>query len=157
MAQKSVMELLGPAITAWVQHVHSKIQIDYQAETGASLEEITLTSGGQASTLEFRVPDKKEMTGIKTQEKEVWVPATRYPTKDKDGRLTMRNRKAHKRTQKIEIKDGESSSPRSDSKPSKTGSAQWVQQKIIDYHFKQDFGDFLATYFSKEGHPAKRT
>jgi len=151
-----IFESLGTAISAWAQHVHSQIQTDYQSVTGASIEEITLNSGAQESTITITIPDREKMTGIKTQEQEVWVPATRYPTKDKDGRLTMRNRKAHKRTQKIEIKDEENSSPRADSKDAQTGSAKWVEEKVIDYHYKNDFGDFLIQHLSGTGTNIRR-
>ena len=143
------MESLETVLPAWVQHIHAKIQTDYQSGTGAPLNEISLSGGKTTSTLEISIPDKKDMTGIKTQEKEVWVPATMV-VKQVNGRLTRQKRKGYKRTQKVEIKDEESSSPRADSKPSRTGSSRWVEEKIIDYHFKKDFANFLAQHLGKD-------
>jgi len=151
-----IFESLGTAISAWAQHVHSQIQTDFQSATGASIEEITLSSGAQETRITLTIPDREKMTGIKTQEQVVWVPATMYPTKDKSGTATMRRRKGHKRTQKIEIKDEENSSPRADSKDAQTGSAKWVEEKVIDYHHKNDFGDFLIQHLGGIDHTIRR-
>jgi|TARA_Y100000310_G_C20496350_1_gene721732 hypothetical protein len=150
-----ILESLESAITAWVKHIHSQIQTDYQSATGASLEEITLQSGSPESTITIAIPDREKMTGIKTQEKEVWVPATMV-VKQVNGRLTRQKRKGYKRTQKVEIKDEENSSPRADSKDSQTGSGKWIEEKVIDYHFKNDFSDFLIQHLNGKGHEAKR-
>lgn len=151
MAQKSILETVSKAIPAWLQHIQGKIQTDYASATGTQLEEITIVGGSGSINLSFSTPDRKKMTGIETQEEDVWVPATTFATKDKDGRPTMRKRKAHKRKKKTEVKTEESSSPRADSKPSQTGSDQWVVEKIIDYHFKKDFGDFLIKHLASAG------
>ena len=150
MAQKSITESLEAAITAWKQHIQTTIQTDFQSATGVPLGEVTLAGQGSSSTLEISVPPRKEMTGIKSQEQDVWVPPTTYATKDKNGRPTMRKRKGYKRKQKIELETEESSSPRADSKPSQTGTVRWVREKIIDYHFKKDFGNFLAQHLGKD-------
>ncbi len=152
----NISDSLSTAITAWAKEIHSKIQTDYQSATGAALEEITLQSGSPDSKIMITIPDREKMTGIKTQEQEVWVPATTYATKDKSGRPTMRKRKGYKRTQKVEMKDEEGSSPRPDSKDAQTGSGKWIEEKVLDYHFKDDFVNFLIQHLNGSGHEAKR-
>ena len=76
MAQKSITESLESAIAAWKQHIQATIQTDFQSATGSPLEEVTLTGGGASTVLEINVPPRKEMTGLKTQEQDVWIPPT---------------------------------------------------------------------------------
>ena len=151
----NISDSLSTAITAWVKEIHSKIQTDYQSATGAALEEITLQSGSPDSKIMITIPDREKMTGIKTQEKEVWVPATMV-VKQVNGRLTRQKRKGYKRTQKVEMKDEEGSSPRPDSKDAQTGSGKWIEEKVLDYHFKDDFVNFLIQHLNGSGHEAKR-
>jgi|6_EtaG_2_1085325.scaffolds.fasta_scaffold155272_2 hypothetical protein len=155
MSQKAFMKAFETTFTSWLQHVNQKIQIDYQTETGASLNEATLTMGSGGAIFQFTVPDRKDLN-IKTQDQEVWIPATMYPTKDKDGRPTMRKRKGYKRTQKVELKENESSPTREDGKQAQTGSVKGVKQKIVDYHFKKDFSDFLIKNLSGKEFTVKR-
>ena len=136
MSQKSFMSEFEAAFQSWLQHLNQKTQTDYQTETGATLEEATLTmKGTTGGTFQFTVPDRKDLN-IKTQDQEVWVPATTYATKDKHGRPTMRKRKGYKRKQKIELKENESSSTRPEGKQAQTGSLKGITQKIFDYFVK---------------------
>ena len=155
MSEEAFMEAFETGFKSWLQHVSQKIQTEYQTETGVPLEEATLSLGSSGGTFEFTVPDRKDLN-IKTQDQEVWVPATMYATKDKHGRPTMRKRKGYKRTQKIELKENESSPTREDSKQAQTGSLRSVNQKIFDYHFNGEFADFLAKNLSGKEFKVKR-
>ena len=155
MSEEAFMKAFETGFKSWLQHVNQKIQTEYQTETGVSLDEATLTLGSGGGTFQFTVPDRKDLN-IKTQDQEVWIPATMYATKDKDGRPTMRKRKGYKRKQKIELKENESSPNREDGKQAQTGSLRNVTQKIFDYHFTDEFADFLAKNLSGKEFEVKR-
>jgi hypothetical protein len=155
MSEEAFMKAFETGFKSWLQHVHQKIQTEYQTETGVPLGEATLTLESGGGTLQFTVPDRKDLN-IKTQDQEVWIPATMVVKKDKHNRLTRRPRKGYKRKQKIELKENESSPTREDGKQAQTGSLKSVMQKIFDYHFTDEFADFLTKNLSGKEFEVKR-
>tara|TARA_Y100000310_G_C20362248_1_gene659538 strand:- start:84 stop:557 length:474 start_codon:yes stop_codon:yes gene_type:complete len=155
MATKSLRDVFETAFQAWVQELSLKIQTDYASDAGAQLENLTTTSGSEGTTLSFTVPDSSKLD-IPTAEIMQWVPATTFAGKDKSGRPTMKRRKGYQRKQKIELPKNESSMDNVKSKPSKTGSIQNVSDKIFDYHFGDDFIDFLTKRLSGKEMKAER-
>ena len=156
MPDKSFMAAFESAVQAWIKEVTQKIQLDYASDTGAQLEEVTTTSGtGGGTTVSFTVPDSSKSgvlddiaLNIPTAETMEWVPATSFVGKDKSGRPTMKRRKGYQRKRKIELPKNESFMDKNKEKPSKTGSTQNVYDKIFDYHFGAEFGDFLVKHLS---------
>jgi hypothetical protein len=155
MTDKSIGAAFETAFQPWVQHVIQKIQIDYASSAGAQLENVTTTSGTEGVTISFTIPDSSKLD-IPTSEIMQWVPATTFAGKDKSGRLTMKRRKGYQRKQKLELPKEESFMEGRKQKPSKTGSKQSVVDKIFDYHFGDEFIDFLTKQLSGKEMKAER-
>jgi hypothetical protein len=155
MPDKSFTDKFDSAVQAWVTEVVQKIQVDYASDTGAQLEEVTTTSGSGKATLSFTVPDSSKLN-IPTTEVMEWVPATSFAGKDKSGRPTMKRRKGYQRKRKLELPKKESFKDGTEAKPSKTGSTQNVYDKIFEYHFGDEFSNFLIKHLSGQDMKVKR-
>lgn len=164
MPDKSFIDKFDSAVQGWIQEITQKIQVDYASDTGAQLEEVTTTSGTGGTTLSFKVPDSSKsgvlddiVLNVPTAETMEWVPATIFAGKDKSGRPTMKRRKGYQRKRKVELPKNESFMAGRKDKPSKTGSTQSVYDKIFDYHFGNEFSDFLIKHLSGKDMKVERT
>ena len=92
---KSFIDDLNSGMEAWIPELSKKIQQDFQIDTKAKLQDVSVVKDNEGYTLKYELPDKSE-TNIPTEDKQVWVPATSYTTKDKKtGRRVSRKRKGY--------------------------------------------------------------
>ena len=155
---RSFVDDLNSAVLAWIPEVARKIQTDFQVDTNARLQEVSLLKSGEGFRLDYVLPDKEE-TFIPTTEQKIWVPPTSYMTKDKNGRRVRRKRKGYMKTVKVEVSnlDRERAiQQQGDKARSSANSAYRVVELALDYNFGEDFPNFLQTYLKSKGWDIER-
>jgi len=156
---KSFSNDLNDAIMAWIPVVSGKIQNDFAMDAGAKLKEVSLLPEGAGFRLEYQIPDKSE-TNIPTQEKEIWVPASKYMATDKkSGRKVTRTRKGHKKKINVEVPnlDRDSAMQQEDGKSkSSANSAYRVVELALDYNFGDELPKFLESFLKSKGWELER-
>ena len=155
---KSFLNDLNDAIMAWIPKVSEKIQTDFAIDAGAQLKEVSLLPTGNGFLLEYQLPDKSE-TNIPTQEKEIWVPASKYMATDKkSGRKVTRTRKGHKKKINVEVANlnRDSSAQEGDKAKSSSNSSYRVVELATEYCVGSELPNFLESFLKSKGWELER-
>jgi HSP20 family molecular chaperone IbpA len=156
---KSFIDDFNSGMEAWIPEMVKKIQQDFQIDTNAKLQDVSIVKDGEGYILKYELPDKSE-TNIPTEDKQVWVPATSYTTKDKKtGRRVSRKRKGYTKTVKAEVSNINRSNTawgETDNAKSSANSAYRVVEMARDFTLGDDLPQFLHSYLSSKGWNVER-
>ena len=156
---KSFIDDLDSGMEAWIPEMIKKIQQDFQIDTNAKLQDVNIVKNSEGYILKYELPDKSE-TSIPTEDKQVWVPATSYTTKDKKtGRRVSRKRKGYTKTVKAEVSNinrSNTAGEENDNSKSSANSAYRVVEMARDFTLGDDLPQFLHSYLSSKGWNVER-